>query len=227
MRRSILVLMSGAVLVSLALGANAAPQGDDDAGWFGPGAMMGPGMMGDYGMGPHMICRGYDQEMMGGYGPMPMGREMMHGYRGYDMGRGMTGGFGMHERGGMFGRGMKRFGMFHALNLSDEQRDKIRHIMYAQRKEMWKQMGSMMDAREKMRDLFAEDQPDPRKVGAAYADISRVRQKMVEARVRTHNEIWNLLTNEQREQLKSWRHGHWGAGARGSGGNKSNGMMHK
>lgn len=212
MRRSIAGLLAGVMCVALAFGANAAPgsQNDEQEGWYGPGAMMGPGMMGGYGgygMAPQGICGGFGADMMQGYGP-----GMMGGYHGYGMDWQGRGGYGMSGGGWMFHQGMMGYRMLHALNLTDEQVEKIRHIMDAQRKEMWAQMGNMMDARERLYDLYTMDQPDPGKVGDAYADVSRIRQKMIEARVRSRNEIWNLLTKEQREQLQEWRRGDWGYG---------------
>lgn len=214
MRHSLLGLMAAIFCMLLAFSASAATssESDEGTGWYGPGPMMGPGMMhgyGQYGMGPDINCPRYAPDMMQGYGP----REMGPG--GYGMGPGMMGGYGMYEHGGGFGYGMGQgmmmgFGMLHALNLSDEQREKVTHIMDGQRKEIWKQMGDMMDAREKLQDLFAMDEPDPGKVGAAYADISRIRQNMIETVVKSRNEIWKVLTKEQRQQLHDWRRGNYG-----------------
>lgn len=237
MRRSVWQWIIGAMLLVSGMGAFA---GEDTAAMpgYGPGSMMGPGMMGQgmmggygqYGMGPHMMCQGD----VPGMGPgMMRGPEYgMHGDRGYGMGGGMMrgdGGYGMwmHGMWGGMGRGMMGgYGMLHGLNLTDEQREKIMHLMDARQKAMWKAVGDMMDARITLRDLYAEDQPDPGKVGAAYAQISRVRQKMVESQVRTHNEIWNLLTKEQRDELHKWRSGGWRHGPREKGG-PSPGMMRK
>lgn len=107
--------------------------------------------------------------------------------------------------------------MFHGLKLTDEQRDKITHLMDVQHKAIWKQMGDMIDARIAMRDLRAKDQPDPRKVGEAYARISKIRQRMLEARVKTQNEIWALLTPDQQAKVHKWHHGEFGGFGMGMG----------
>ena len=124
---------------------------------------------------------------------------------------------GGHHDGGMRFGDMGSDMMFHGLKLTDEQRDKITHLMDIQHKTIWKQMGDMIDARIAMRDLNAQDQPDPKKVGEAYARISKIRQRMLEARVKTHNEIWALLTAEQQAQLHKRRHGKFGGFGMGMG----------
>ena len=220
MRGPVLKLITGIVFLMLALGATVASAQDDEDTWYGQGPMMGSGMMGggfgDWGMMPSGGCQGYGPGMMQGYGAMGMAGERGYGNGGmrgrWMASRGMAGQWGM-------GQGMMRgMGMMHLLNLTDEQQEKIRHIMDAERKDHWKEMGGMMDARNRLRDLYAGDQPDPKKVGEAWGDIARIRQRMIEANVRAHNRIWNLLTKEQQEQWHQWRHGHWGKGLRGQGG---------
>jgi Spy/CpxP family protein refolding chaperone len=173
-----------------------------DSGW-------GPGMMGGYG------GYGYHVGPRGGYG---MGPGMMGGYGGYGMGPGMMGGYGYHmgPRGGCdWGPGMMGgHGMWalSALNLTDDQRAKINKILDNERKQHWAVMGKMMDEQIKLRDLYAQSEPDPKKVGAAYGAIAKLQQQMIEAHVQAGNEIHKILTKEQREQMEQWRHGGWGPG---------------
>lgn len=204
---------------------------------YGPGYGMGPGMMGGYGPGYGMMggygpgygmMRGYGMGpgMMGGYGP---GYGMMGGY--YGMGPGMMGwGYGMMGPGMMGGYGMG-WGMMggaglYGIDLSSAQRDKINKILDAERKQHWAAMSAMMEARIKMRDLYDVDRPDPKKIGAAYADIAKLNQQLLESSVRSGNEIRNVLTKEQREQLRQWRHGGWGWGPRGSASDRPIGPGH-
>jgi Spy/CpxP family protein refolding chaperone len=190
----------------------------------GPGRMMGSVMMGGGGA-PMMSGCGMAHPMMGGYGSMGMGGAGMMGHGGFGpmgMGGGMMGhgGYGM-GRMGDFGMGpgmMMAYRMMYRLGLSDDQRAKVRKIMEQHHKQMWTVMGDMMDARNKLRDLYDEDQPDPAKVGAAFAEVSKFHRQMLEARVRIRNEIGEVLTPEQREQLGQWRHGAWRSGPRQSGG---------
>lgn len=145
-----------------------------------------------YGMGPGM---------MGGYG---------HGYGmmgGPGMGPGMMGGYGM--------------GPYTMLNLSDDQRGKINKIHDAERKQHWAIMGKMMDIGNTQRDLLAQSEPDPKKVGATYAEMAKLRQQMLETHVQANNDMQKVLTKEQREQLQQWHRGMWG----GPGGAGPRGMM--
>jgi Spy/CpxP family protein refolding chaperone len=141
----------------------------------GPGAGMGPGMMGMGGMG-----------MMGG-GMMDM----------------MMGGGGM----GMMGGGMMGMGPLGMLDLTAEQRAKINKLTDEHRRKDWDTLGKIMDEQAKLRDLYAADTPDPKKIGAVYGGIARYRQQMIEANVELQNAIEATLTREQREELKQMRRG--------------------
>ncbi len=140
----------------------------------------------------------------------PMG--MMAGFgHGYGRGQGMMGG-GMGTMGmgqGMMGGGPGAFGM---LDLSDEQRAKINKVFDAERKQHWTIGGKLLDEKVKLRDLLAADEPDPKKVGAAYGEIAKLHQQMIEAHVQAANQARALLTAEQRDQLKQWRRGRMGQG---------------
>ncbi|MHB8453506.1 MAG: Spy/CpxP family protein refolding chaperone [Acidiferrobacterales bacterium] len=110
---------------------------------------------------------------------------------------------------------MGRFGgadPLDALNLTDQQRKTINGVFDAERKQHWVVMGKMLDEQEKLRDLFAQDEPDPKKVGAVYGQIAILRQQMIEAHVQAENQMQNVLTKEQREQFHEWRRGDWGPG---------------
>jgi Spy/CpxP family protein refolding chaperone len=155
---------------------------------------------GDGWMGPGMMD-GHGYGMMGGQG---MGPGMMGGYGG---GPGMMGGYGM--------------GPYAMLGLSDDQRNKINKIHDAERKQHWAIMGKMMDVENKQRDLLAHSEPDPKKVGAAYAEMSKLRQQMLETHVQANNDMQKVLTKEQREQLRQWHRGMRG----GQGGVGPRGMM--
>ncbi|MGE5241359.1 MAG: Spy/CpxP family protein refolding chaperone [Bacteroidota bacterium] len=197
MRKSMIPKLVGMTFAA-ALVATAtawAQDADEYGGGYGPYGM-GPGMMGGYG---------------GGYG---MGPGMMGGYGGgYGMGPGMMGGYGGY---GM-GPGMMGYGALNGLDLSDEQRSKIDKIFDAERKQHWGIMGQMLEEQNKLRDLYNADQPDPKKVGAAYGQIAKLRQQMLETHVQASNQMQQVLTKEQREQLQQWRRGGWGWGPRGPG----------
>jgi Spy/CpxP family protein refolding chaperone len=187
----ILMVLVGTFMTVFCMATPVLAEDADDAPPYGHG-WMGPGMMGGYG-------HGYG--MMGGQG---MGPGMMGGYGG---GHDMMGGYGI--------------GPYAMLNLSDDQRSKINKIHDAERKQHWAIMGKMMDKQNAQRDLLAQSEPDPKKVGAVYAEIAKLRQQMLETHVQANNDMQKVLTKEQREQMQQWRRGMWG----GQGGAGSRGMM--
>lgn len=130
------------------------------------------------------------------------------------MGRDMDGMMGMMVDGGMGagrGEGMGLgamgggLGPIWQLELTDVQRTHLTRITDALRRAHWATMGKMLDARARLRDLEAQPQPDPKQVGAAFGEVSKLRQEMVEASVRARNEVRAVLTPPQREQLDKWR----------------------
>jgi Spy/CpxP family protein refolding chaperone len=205
-----------ATLVSGAVAPAAMAAEETQAPPYGPGWGMGPGMMGGYGPG-----YGMGPGMMGG-GMMGMGPGMMGGGMGPGMmggGMGMMGGPGMMGGGFGMGPGMMGggFGMdpLYALNLTDEQRAKVEKILDEERKKHWDTAGKMMEEQNRLRDLYQEDTPDPKKVGAVYGSIAKLQQQMVENHIQARNQVQQILTKEQREQLQQWRRGGWGPGPRG------------
>lgn len=199
MRKSVASKLIGMTLAAALVAGTVsvrAADADEATGGYGPyygiGPGMGPGMMWGGGYGP-----GYG--MMGGYGPGMMG--------GYDMGPGMMGGYG----GGYgMGPGMMGYGPLGILDLSDEQRAKINKIIDTEQKQQWGIMGQMMEVQNKMRDLYSVDEPDPKKVGAAYAQLAKLRQQMLEMHIQASNQVQQVLTKEQRERLREWTRGGWG-----------------
>jgi len=170
-----------------------------------------------------------DDDYFGGYGSGygMMGPGMMDGYGmgpGMMRGHGMMGGFGGDGHMGMMG-----FGALGMLDLTDDQRSKIEKIHDEERKQHLAVMGKMLDAQSKMRDLCATDEPDPKKVGAVYAEMAKLQQQMLETHVQSSNQMKALLTKEQREQLKQWHRGGWGPRGDRRGmpgpGNMPGGMM--
>ena len=112
-----------------------------------------------------------------------------------DMGPGMMGGYGM--------------GM---LDLTADQQAKINKIFDDKRKQHWAIMGKMMEEQNKLRDLSNVDKPDPKKIGAVYAEIAKLQQQMIESHVQATNQMQDILTKEQRDQLRQWHRGGRGTG---------------
>lgn len=179
------------------------------SGGYGPGYGMGPGMMGGwmghgmmgYGMGPGMMGG-----MMGGYGgmgPGMMGGMMGPGMMGYGMGPGMMGGYG-----GM-GAGMMG-GALWSLDLNDSQRSQILKIQDDARRKNWELLGKSQDETAKLRDGYlASGKLDRKGILDAYKRISDLRLQRIENTLDATEKMENVLTAQQRDQLKRW--GPWWA----------------
>jgi Spy/CpxP family protein refolding chaperone len=166
----------------LAAGAVSAQQGPG----YGPGGPgYGPGMMGGYGAGGGM---------MGGYGP---GGGMMGGYGpgGGMMGGGMMGGYGP-------GWGGASGGATAALNLSDEQREKIFAIHEQNRQQNWDKMGKMRAEQFKLRSMYNADNVDPQAFAEQQKKVDDLRREMIVSRLETRKQVEAVLTPEQRQQFR-------------------------
>lgn len=169
-----------------------APARQPAGGNYGPGSGGGRGMMGGWG---------------GGHGPEMMGR-WGGGYGGGMMsgpGGGWGDGYGMGA-GMMRGRGLAAAG----LNLSDEQQDKIEKIHAEVADTQWDLAGKIFAAAGKLHELLAMEAPDRGAVQSAYKALSELRLQQLEARLDTRAKIDAVLTKEQRESLRTWRHGSLG-----------------
>jgi len=132
--------------------------------------------------------------MMGGGGHMGMMNNKM-------------GGGHMGMMGNMMGGGhMGRMGKFKGLDLSDEQKAKMSEIRYKLRKKHWEIMGPMIDQQAALHKAYAGDRPDPAAVGAVYGKIFDLKRQMIEARLTAKNSSMDVLTEEQRAQMKKMNH---------------------
>lgn len=141
---------------------------------------------------------------MGGMGMMDdddvpmMGWGMGPGYCGAaGGGRGMMAGFGM-------------------LDLTADQRAKITKIQDELRKQHWGIMGKIMDEQAKLRDLYAEEKLDAKKIGAVSDAIHALQKQMTETKIDAFNRMREILTKEQRDQLGKFQRG-GGRGMMGPG----------
>lgn len=139
---------------------------------------MGPGMMGgsQQGMGPGMMGSGH------------------HG-----MGPGMMMGGGMD---GMMPCPMMAEGMGMMSMLDDDQRSEMRELMQEHRPAQFERMGEMMDLRMELMGVMHADSPDPEEVQALHARMGELRGEMMAEMVRMRGNMLDLLTDDQREQLK-------------------------
>ena len=146
-------------------------------------AQQGPG----YGPGPGY---GYGHWMMGGRGP------------GDGYGRGMMGGYGPD---GGYGAGAG----LAALNLTDEQREKIARIQEDNRSKNWNTMGQMRGEMFKLRQMYYGDKLDSNVISEQQRKVDELRRQMLKAQIETRNQVAGVLTPEQRQQFRSF--GPWWA----------------
>ena len=146
----------------------------------GPGYGMGPGMMGGY--GPGYGPRGYGPG--GGMGP-----GMMRGREGVGPGAGM--GRGRWER------------AQRALGLSEDQRAKVAGIFEDTRRKNWDALGQIRSERFKLREMVRGDTVDPNAVVEQKKKVDELKRQVMRARLEARNQVFALLTPEQREKARS------------------------
>lgn len=209
---------STTILAALALGAGIASAQPAPAPQApGPGGRMDPGMM-DRG-GPQQYApggHGGPGAWGSGYGRGP---GMMEGYgRGYGMGPGGPGGWGpgMMMGPGMMGHGMMGHGFMGgpmmgagggralwSLDLDESQRKEVLKLQDEQRRKHWELMGRMHDEMAKLRDAWlTEGKRDRAALSAAHKQMGELRQQAFEASLDAADRLDQILTAEQREQLR-------------------------
>lgn len=137
---------------------------------------------------------GYGPGMMGGgYGPgYSMGPGMMGGYgAGYNMGPGMMGGYGPGMMGGWAG-----------LKLTDAQMAQMEKIHDSLQEKHRKLMSEMWDEQAKMAKLYNAEKRDPAAIGKAHDRLSKLQREALEARIEAENKFDDVLTKEQKSQLR-------------------------
>ncbi len=117
------------------------------------------------------------------------------------MGPGMMGEYGL---GYGMGHGMMGWRNFRGLNLSADQKSKITQIRHEMRTKQWDVMGQMMDAQDRLEELYDADKQDAAAINRQYKVIEDLRRQMVDNSVDAHNRINSILTKEQREKSREW-----------------------
>ena len=121
------------------------------------------------------------------------------------MGPGMMGGYGP---GYGMGTGMIGWRNYRGLDLSEDQKSKITPIQKEMRAKQWPLMGELMDAQDKLQELYDTDKQDSAAINKQYKVIEDLRRQMVENSVDAHNRINSILTKEQREKLREQDRGY-------------------
>ncbi|EGL6009910.1 ATP-independent periplasmic protein-refolding chaperone [Salmonella enterica] len=90
--------------------------------------------------------------------------------------------------------------MFKNLNLTDAQKQQIRDIMKAQRKQMKR---PPLEERRAIHDIIASDTFDKAKAEAQITKMEAQRKANMLAHMETQNKIYNILTPEQKKQYNA------------------------
>lgn len=168
-------------------------------------------------MGGHMMDEETREKMMEETMDIDAPEKMMKqrdypygpGYGGHMMGGGpgWMGGM-MNMMGGGYGPMM---GGLYQLDLSKEQRVKIRDIQRSMRKNNIGLIEKMMDRSARLEDLYDSEKLDTVKIGKAYDEFYKVKREMILRHVEARNKMYEVLNKEQREKFKSYgSFGHMG-----------------
>ena len=111
------------------------------------------------------------------------------------------------------GRFLQRMAV--VLNLSADQQNRIEAILASERQTTQPLQQALRDSREKLRAATAAGGFDEAAVRTLAASQAQTRTELIVARARTQNQIYNVLTPEQRaraEKLRALRHDRRGGG---------------
>ncbi|MEQ7869325.1 Spy/CpxP family protein refolding chaperone [Chromohalobacter salexigens] len=147
-----------------------------------------------FAQGMHQGFQGHGG-MMSGQGGMGFGM-MMGGQGGMGSGMMMGGQSGMMPCSIMSGMGAMS-GI-----LDEQQMSTMREMRQENRSAQLDRMEEMMNLHDDMMQLMQAERPDPEKIKELHGKMATLHGDMLVDRVRLHNKIQDLLTEEQREQMR-------------------------
>jgi Spy/CpxP family protein refolding chaperone len=98
--------------------------------------------------------------------------------------------------------------MAEELNLTDEQKEQLKHVYRQSRSRLQKLRDAMQDNREALRKLDPEDAHYHQQVARLARKQGALVEKMIKARSHVRAEIYAILTPEQREKARNLRKHH-------------------
>ena len=107
----------------------------------------------------------------------------------------------MEGMGSMFGIG----GM-----LDEQQMSTMREMRQEHRAAQLERMGELMNLRDDMMQTMQTERPEPEEIKALHAQMANLHGDMMADNVRMHNQMQDLLTDEQREQMSGSMPSHHG-----------------
>jgi len=91
-----------------------------------------------------------------------------------------------------------------ALNLNDEQREKVLAIQEQNRQKNWDTMGKMRAEQFKLRSMYNADSIDPQAFAEQQKKVDDLRREMLVSRLETRKQVEAVLTPEQRQQFRQY-----------------------
>ncbi|MDH5258033.1 MAG: hypothetical protein OEX07_08485 [Gammaproteobacteria bacterium] len=128
--------------------------------------------------------------------------------KGKSWGGGM-GGWGMSEGEGFM---TARLRAVWTLDLSQEQKDKIRKIQRNARSAHWDLEDKIEMVSDKLFEQYKYPKRDAKAIGKIYAEIFDYRRQIIENGIETGNAVEKVLTTEQWKSLKKNKMKKWGGG---------------
>ena len=115
-----------------------------------------------------------------------------------------VGGYGPGMMGGGYGPGMMGSGPLSALDLKDDQRDKIFAIQEEARSKNFGTMTQIRAEQYKLTKLYNAEKADPKAIGDAQKKVDELRRQIIQSHVDTRNQVEAVLTAEQKKQLRQY-----------------------
>jgi Spy/CpxP family protein refolding chaperone len=148
-----------------------------------------------YAQPPGMMMHDFDEEYIG-----QMMRE--RGYTGPQYGSGYPGrhmGPMLWLWGPMMMKTMMTGYLYASLDLSKEQRDTIQKIQINESRQHLDLMGKMMKQSGELFEIYNVEKPNPETIGKVYDEIYKIKREMIQEHIRVRNQIYDLLTEEQKD----------------------------
>lgn len=136
-----------------------------------------------------------------------------------------SGGSGNHPRAGMRGerRAMMRDRIVQELGLTAEQQNRIQQIRDTQREALQAARQNTSEKRRALQDAMLADPNNQGEIEARRSDLNAARSETIRLMQNMQQQIFQVLTPEQRDKLREMRsehQGHRGGGKRLDGGRK-------
>jgi len=107
-------------------------------------------------------------------------------------------GYGQGQMGPGYGQGQGGLNQL----FDEEQRSAARELMQEHRPTRVERMNKMMELREEMFSLMQQERPNPDEVQTLNTRMAELQGEMMADQLRLHNQLQDLLTDEQRQQLR-------------------------